>query len=142
PDVERAEVLLQVRAPLRARDRDDVVALREDPRERELRGPAALLRGELLHAADEVEVLLEVVALEARRHPPVVVGREVLEALDLPGEEAASERAVRHEPDPELPARGEDAVFRIAAPERVLGLDGGDRVDGGCAPERLRTRLR
>ena len=37
-DLGRRDVLLEVRAALRARDRHDVVALREHPRERELAG--------------------------------------------------------------------------------------------------------
>src|SRR3954463_8445791 len=59
-------VLLEVGAALGARDRDDVVALVQDPRERELARGHALAGGELLEPGDEVEVLLEVLALEAR----------------------------------------------------------------------------
>src|SRR5439155_26079784 len=99
-------------------------------------GPAALAAGHLADARDEVEILLEVLALEARRQAAVVVGREILEARDLPGQEAAPERAVGDEPDAELAARRENAVLGIRAPERVLGLDRGDRVDGRRPAER------
>ena len=45
-------VLLQVAAALRAGDGDDVVALREDPREGELGGRHLAVRGEPSHARD------------------------------------------------------------------------------------------
>src|SRR5437867_669370 len=140
-DRERARVLLEVRPPLGPRDGDDVLALREHPGERELRGLAALARRERFEVAHEVEILLEVLALEAGREAAVVVGREVLEALDLPGQEAAPERAVGDEADPELATGGEDPVLRVAAPERVLGLHRGDRVHRAGAAERLGPRL-
>src|SRR5207247_8215957 len=105
--LQRAQVLLEVRASLRAGNGDDVFSLREDPCQRELRGPAALAGGHLADARDEVEILLEVLALEARRQTAVVVGRQILEARDLSGQEAAPERAVGDEPDAELAARGE-----------------------------------
>src|SRR5207247_775005 len=79
---------------------------------------------------------------EAGREATVVVGREVREALDLPGEEAAPERAVGDEADPERAARGEDLLLRVAAPERVLGLERGDGVHRARAPERLGPRRR
>ena len=45
-----AEILVKVRAALRARNRHDVFALRQHPRQRELRRGAALFRGKLLDA--------------------------------------------------------------------------------------------
>src|ERR671930_2146723 len=64
-DVERADVLLETLDAPGAGDRDDVVALREHPGERELRWGHALRCGELLDLGDEVEVALEVLGLEA-----------------------------------------------------------------------------
>jgi hypothetical protein len=55
---------------------------------------AALLRGDVLDPADQIEVLLEVLALEAWRVPAVVVRGQVLEALEAAGQEPAPERAV------------------------------------------------
>src|SRR3989442_9505879 len=60
------DVLLQVAPPLGAGDGNDVLALREQPGERELRRRATLLYRQLLHLRDEVQVLREVRALEAR----------------------------------------------------------------------------
>src|SRR3954453_16150118 len=48
-DLARGPVLLEVRDPLGSRDRDDIVALGQDPGERELPGRHALLLGELAH---------------------------------------------------------------------------------------------
>ena len=95
-----------------------------------------------LDPRDELEVLLEVLALEARRVAAEVVRREVVELLDLAGEKAAAERAVRDEADAELATRREDAVLRIARPQRVLGLQRGDRMDLARAAQRLDAGLR
>ena len=59
-----------------------------------------------------------------------------------PGQEAATERAVGDEADPELAHRGEDLGLEIAGPQRVLGLQRGDRMHGMRAPDRLRPGLR
>src|SRR6185295_1436128 len=105
------DVLLEVGTPLRPRDGDDVRALREHPGEGELSRRAALLGGDRLDTRDEVQVALKVVALEARRHAAIVVGRQILEATDLAGEETPSERAVGDEADLELAAGCKDVVF-------------------------------
>src|SRR5579875_3653115 len=60
PDSRRAQVVLQVASPLRARNRDDVLALREHPGQRQLGGGAALLPGDLLYSLDGLEVPLEI----------------------------------------------------------------------------------
>ena len=48
-----------------------------------------------LDLVDQFQVLLEVLALEARRVATVIVGLEILDPLELAGQEAAPERAVR-----------------------------------------------
>src|SRR5262249_51342199 len=63
------------------------------------------------------------------------------EAFDLAAEEAAAERAVGDEADAELAAGGEDAVFRIAAPQRVLALQRRDRMDLAGAAHGLDARF-
>ena len=83
-------------------NRDDVVTLREQPCERELRGRAALLLRDLPDLLDDVQVLLEVVALKARVVATEVACRQLLRLREATGEEAAAERAVRHEADAEL----------------------------------------
>src|SRR5438128_2648138 len=103
-----------------SRDRHHVVPLRQHPRERQLRRRASLLARDRLHAAHEIEILLEVLALKARIEAAKIVGGKVFEALDLTGEEAAAKRAVRHEADAERAARRQDLVLGIPAPEGIL----------------------
>src|SRR5262245_34096729 len=78
-DVDGGDVLLEIAPPLGAGDRDDVVAARQDPGERQLAGGDGLVPRDGREVLDEREVLGEVVALEARREPAEVVGCEVLE---------------------------------------------------------------
>src|SRR2546426_425213 len=129
-DLHGAGVLLEVAPPLGAGDRYDILALRQQPGEGELRRSAALLPRDRFHPRHQVEVSLEVLPLKARVVAAPVVRGEVLEAADLPGEEPAPERAVGHEPDPELAARGQDLVIGGARPQRILGLQRADRVHG------------
>ena len=60
---------------------------------------------------------------------------------DLSGQEAAPERAVGDERDPELADRGEQLGFRIAAPQRVLSLQRRNRMHGVSAANGLRRRF-
>ena len=61
--------------------------------------------------------------------------------VDLPREEALAERAERHEADPELLEGRQDLLLRLAPPERVLALQGRDRLDGVGAADRLHACL-
>lgn len=75
----------------RAGDGDDdghAGALRQagDPVDGELGRRAALLRRPLLHLLDQLEVRREVLGLVARALFPEAPLREILEALDFPGE--------------------------------------------------------
>src|SRR6185436_6087706 len=109
-------------------DWNDVPSLRQDPGEGELRRRTALRPGDLPDALGELQVLFQVLPLETRIGPAPVVLREIIEVLDLAGEKAAAERAVSHDPAAELPAGEEDPVLDIAAPQRVLRLEGRDRM--------------
>src|SRR2546427_10420066 len=140
-DLHGAGVLLEVAPPLGAGDRYDILALRQQPGEGELRRSAALLPRDRFHPRHQVEVSLEVLPLKARVVAAPVVRGEVLEAADLPGDEPAPERAVGHEPDPELAARGQDLVLGVARPQRILGLQRADRVHGVRAAQRRRRRF-
>src|SRR5207302_8238876 len=63
------------------------------------------------------------------------------EALDPSGEEAAAERTVGDEADPELAAGRQDLLLRVAAPQRVFALQRRDRVDRVRATDRRRRCL-
>ena len=143
--LQRPQVLLQVLPPLGPEEGHDVFALGEHPGERELRRAAPLPFRDRLHLLDQLEVLPEVVALESGSVPSVVVDREVVDRTEATGEQAAAERAVGDEADAQLAAHGEDLVLRVAVPERVLGLERGDRCSrcarrmvAGAASERPR----
>ena len=86
--------------------------------------------------------MLEVLALEPRPATAEVVLREVVDRLDLAGEEAAPERAVGDESDPELAHRRENLVLDVARPERILGLERRDRVHRVRPANRGGRRLR
>src|SRR5947209_10727245 len=68
-DVDRPSILLEVGATLGARNRDEVVALREHPGDGELRRSDALLLRDLLDLLREMQVGLEIRPGEARPAP-------------------------------------------------------------------------
>src|SRR5439155_97256 len=76
----------------------------------------------------QLEILLEVLLLEPRIVAPPIVRGEVIGSPEATREEPPSERAVCHEPDAQLPARGQDIGLWVATPQRVLGLERADRV--------------
>jgi hypothetical protein len=120
--VESGNIFLQILAPLGTGDGDDVVVLRQHPRQRKLRRLAAFLLRDLLDFVYEVEILLEVFSLETGRESAVVVRGEIFEALELSGEKPAAERAVGDEAYAEFTAGREQFVFRLAAPQGIFGL--------------------
>src|SRR5205085_8601453 len=95
PDALGAGVLLEVLAVLRAGDGDHVATLREEPRQRQLRGRAAFLRCDAAHLFDEPQVAREVLALETRMVAAPVVRGQILRLVEPAGEKAAPERTVR-----------------------------------------------
>src|SRR2546428_13730848 len=100
-------------------------------------GGAPFPARERCDAPDEIEILLEVVALKARMVlAPIIVGN-VFRTFDLTGEESAAEGTVGDEADPELADRRQDLVLHAAAPQRVLRLQAGDGMDRVGAPYRL-----
>src|SRR6185312_3509630 len=126
---------------LGAGDRDDVLALRQHPGERQLRGRAALLLSHLLDFADERDVLLEILPLEARVIAAEIVLGEVVRRLELAGEEPAAERRISDIADAQLAHRGKHFGLRVAAPQRQLRLYGGDLVDLVRLADRLGRRF-
>ena len=78
----RGDVLLEILPPLRAGDRHDVVALVQQPGERDLRRRRALPRRDLAHHRRRPHVGVEVLALVARIAAAEVALRILLGALD------------------------------------------------------------
>src|SRR5436190_14122175 len=95
---ERADVLFQIGAPLRAGDGHDVAPLREQPRERKLRRLTTLLRRDLFDPFDEAQVMREVLALEARELSAAIMLRQIGRLPELARQEAAPQRTVGDEP--------------------------------------------
>src|SRR4051794_40300739 len=137
-DADRGGVLLEVSTPLRARNRDEVVSLCEDPSDCQLGRGHALLGRDLLDLGDQIAVGLEILPREARAPTAEVVLVQLLRGAEPAREEAATERRVRDEADPKLAAGAKDLGLRIARPQRVLGLQRGDGVDGVRAAQGLR----
>ena len=139
---DRADIFFQIFSALGSGNRNNVVALREHPRERELRGRAFLFAGDLFDATHQIEILLEVFSLKARRVTAIIVGCEVFEFLKLPGQKSAAEWAIGDETNAEFAAGGQNFVFGIARPERIFGLQRCDGMDFHGAAKRLRRRPR
>src|SRR5512146_2369487 len=91
-DGNRCSILLQVLAALGAGDGHDIPALVQEPGERDLGSRDAPLSGDALHRLHEIQVLPEVLTLEARHVAPPIVGREIVELPESTGEKAAAER--------------------------------------------------
>src|SRR6185295_8033721 len=81
-DRERAQVFFEIAAALGPGDRQDVVALRQEPRQRELTGLHALLLRDLLDPMDERKVVVEVLLLKPRMLAAAIVGRKIALILD------------------------------------------------------------
>src|SRR6185503_9444270 len=80
-------------------------------------------------------------ALEPGGLTAVVVGRQIVDRAEAAGEESTAQWAVGDEADAELAAGGKNFVLGIAGPERVLGLERGDRVLPHRAPDGDRRSL-
>ena len=62
--------------------------------------------------------------------------------VDLPRQEAGTERAERNEADSKLFEHGQDIVFRTAPEEGVFALQGGDWLHGVSFADGVYTRFR
>ena len=85
-------------------------------------GVAPLLLCKRFNVVHQIEILIEIVALETRMEAAKVVLGDIFEAFELAGEEPAAERAIGHKADSEFANRGQNVVFRVAGPQRILGL--------------------
>src|SRR5215207_2453459 len=131
-------VLLEVADRLGARDRRNVVALMEQPGERQLcrRGPSRA--GELGQTRDRRQVAIAVLALEARERDSAVAEGE---RRDPARQVAATEWAGRDDADAELAGRGHDLFLELAGEERPLALERRNRVHGMGSTQRLGADL-
>src|SRR5207248_8379748 len=72
----------------------------------------------------QVEILVEVVALEARVVAAIVVRRQILEAREPARQEAAAQWAVRHKADAQLAAGDRKSVVEGNGGGRGCGAQG------------------
>ena len=142
-DVGRSEVLLEVRAALRARDRRRCRRPARAPT-RARAGPASRpspRRAPRTFAAS-VRFCSSASPGEARAVAAEVVRRRARRGtLKRPDRKPRPSGEYGDEADSELAARVEDLGLGVARPERVLGLQRGDRVHRVRAADRLGRRL-
>src|SRR5579862_2657878 len=140
-DIDCSHVFFQIFTPFRTGDWNDVLALRQYPRQCQLRGLAALLACQFLNRMHEVEILLKIVALKSRRVAPVIVRWKIFETPELPGKKTASEGTVGHKPNPLFTACMQDFILGITSPKGILSLQRANRMDFHRPPKCLRARL-
>jgi hypothetical protein len=140
-DVKSGDILVEALFALGAGDRHHVLALRQHPGEDELRGGALLFFRDRLEPGEDLHVLVQVLALEARmREAPVALGQVRL-AVHRAGEHAAAERRVGDQRDAELACRPQRFFSFFSVQEREFILHCGDRMDLVRAADRFRPRL-
>src|ERR1039458_9726892 len=136
-NVHGSEIFFEIAYVLRSGDGDDILALSEHPGKGQLRGRTADLLCDLPHGLGQMQIALEVFALEPGMVTPPVVLRNGILRLEPSSEETASHWAVGDKADAQLPARLQDIAFGIPGPERILSLQGGDRMNfAGAANSR------
>jgi hypothetical protein len=121
-DLQRSHVLFDSRERSRARDGEEIVSLRQNPRQRQLAGRAVLLLRDLGQAVHELKVLREVLGREARCKGAKVALFEVVWAADLAAEHAAADGGVGDDGNAELAGGFEEADlvgFDVEAEGRV-----------------------
>src|SRR6266545_2097947 len=101
-DTVGCSVLLDAGNPLRAGDRGDIVALREQPGESDLCWCGVDLGSDRLDLVDDAKVFLEVAFGEARVVLAPVAVVELVRGAERSGEEAVPERRVGHEADAQV----------------------------------------
>ena len=90
---------------------------------------AVVLARDRREAVEQLQIAREVLALEARHGEADVLGRQRRDIAHAAGEKAARDRAEGDEGDAQLPAGVEHGDLGVARPERIFGLEGGDRMD-------------
>src|SRR5271165_363268 len=130
-DVGRRQVVVEMLKPGASRDRHDPWFLSEQPGERDLRRCDALARGEAFEEINDFEIRGQCLWREARKILPQIVRIVEFHVLgNLAGQKSLAERPPGDEANPELLAKCELRLLRLAHPQRVVILDGGDWLYG------------
>src|SRR5207237_4357852 len=122
-------------------DGNDPGLLGQQPRERDLSRSRLLT---LCDAAEQINqglIRLESFRREAREGATEVGTVEGRVFVNLAREEALAQRTVRHEAYPEFLEGRYHFLLRGSRPQRVLALEGCERLDCMCAADRLHARF-
>src|SRR5439155_20607095 len=109
-------VFVQLLPSLAAGNRNDVLALVQQPGQRDLSRGDSPACGQLPHGRRSLHVGVEVLALVTRIAAAVVVLRIFLRTPHRPGQEPAAERREWDETDAELAQQRDDARLEVALP--------------------------
>src|SRR3954468_7298566 len=91
----------------------------------------------LREGAQHNTILLEMIRLESRHRPANVAGPDVRQVDECICEPTACQRAECDECCAELTTCVNHRDFRIACPQRILGLHSRNRMNGVCSSQRL-----
>jgi hypothetical protein len=90
-DIQRASILRHAVDRSRARNREEIIPLRKNPRESQWARSAIALLSNLRYAVDQFQVFREVFSREPRRVATRIACVEVVGAADLASEHAATD---------------------------------------------------
>ncbi len=121
----------------RPRDRHDILAFAHDPGKGNLRKGRVIARGHLLQALKQQLVFAHGLGLEARQIAAEIILSEDARIGDFSRQEAAPQRAVWDKAHPQLAAGVENTGLRLAGPQRVFRLHGGNRMHLAGPAQRL-----
>src|ERR1700756_3346263 len=116
--------------------------LRKQPGQRDLRRRSLLLLREGTDQVNQSLVRFTILRAEPWNGVTKVRTIELRLRVDLPCQEALSQRAERNEPDPKFFQRGHHCLFRLSPEQRVLALQRGDGLNRVGAADGLRARFR
>lgn len=137
-DVQTRHILIEVLGLRCPRNRNDILALRHQPRKRQLPRRYTLIPRNLRNRMHKLHILAEILFRVPRHGAPTVVGLKVIVTFDLAAEDASTEGTVRDDGNAEFAACGEKPVLLDVHGEgRVLDLHGCNVVHFAGAPKSL-----
>src|SRR5690349_1253063 len=137
-----ATIFDHVRLARGARNHHRMRGLGEHPGERQLGPAAAHFGGDRLERVEPAPVFFEIGTLETWHAAADVAFQQVAGSSHAAGEETPPEWAERHERDAQSAAFLEHGDLGITRPQRILRLQGGNRVYGMGLAQRSGADLR
>src|SRR5205823_13791513 len=124
------------------RNRHDPRLLGKQPGKRDLRGSRLLAFCDLAKQIDQGLIRFSSLWRKTRDDVAEVGTVKGRVFVDLSCEEALPQWAKWNEADSEFLEGRQHFRFRVSPPQRVFALDGSDRLDGMCAPDRSHSCFR